>query len=253
MTLPARLSIVTLGVADLDRAIAFYEALGWQRKSASIEGSIAWFGTADSTIGLFPWDELAHDANLPPERTGAVRRDHARHQRREPRGRHGRARRGRRRRRHAPQAGDAGGLGRHLGLLRGPGRPPVGGRPQSRLPDRRRMAASGSPDGRARSAHGENVSGAVRSDSTQPIAAPPAAKTSASHEPVLPSRTVSRIGVGRPTRSAHSHGRSRPIAAAAPAPSNRSPAVMPVESHPGLESIRAIPMPAATATTNAVA
>ena len=70
MTLPARLSIVTLGVADLDRAIAFYEALGWQRKSASIEGSIAWFGTANSTIGLFPWDELAHDANLPPERTG---------------------------------------------------------------------------------------------------------------------------------------------------------------------------------------
>jgi catechol 2,3-dioxygenase-like lactoylglutathione lyase family enzyme len=70
MTLPARVSIVTLGVADLDRAIAFYEALGWQRKSASIEGSIAWFGTADSTIGLFPWDELAHDANLPSERTG---------------------------------------------------------------------------------------------------------------------------------------------------------------------------------------
>ena len=70
MTLPARLSIVTLGVADLDRAIAFYEALGWRRRSASIEGSIAWIGTADSTIGLFPWDELAHDANLPPERTG---------------------------------------------------------------------------------------------------------------------------------------------------------------------------------------
>ena len=69
MTLPARLSIVTLGVADLDRSITFYEALGWKRKSASIEGSIAWFGTADSTIGLFPWDELAHDASLPPERT----------------------------------------------------------------------------------------------------------------------------------------------------------------------------------------
>jgi catechol 2,3-dioxygenase-like lactoylglutathione lyase family enzyme len=67
MTLPARLSIVTLGVADLDRSIAFYEALGWQRKSASIDGSIAWFGTADSTIGLFPWDELAGDANLPVE------------------------------------------------------------------------------------------------------------------------------------------------------------------------------------------
>ena len=69
MTLPARLSIVTLGVADLDRSIAFYEALGWPRKAASIDGSIAWFGTADSTIGLFPWDELAKDANLPPDRT----------------------------------------------------------------------------------------------------------------------------------------------------------------------------------------
>ena len=67
MTLPARLSIVTLGVADLDRSIAFYEALGWKRLSSSIEGSIAWFGTADSTIGLFPWDELAADANLPAE------------------------------------------------------------------------------------------------------------------------------------------------------------------------------------------
>jgi catechol 2,3-dioxygenase-like lactoylglutathione lyase family enzyme len=67
MTLPARLSIVTLGVADLARSIAFYEALGWQRKSSSIEGSIAWFGTADSTIGLFPWEELAQDANLPAE------------------------------------------------------------------------------------------------------------------------------------------------------------------------------------------
>ena len=38
--------------------------------SASRPRSMArssWFGTADSTIGLFPWDELAHDANLPPE------------------------------------------------------------------------------------------------------------------------------------------------------------------------------------------
>jgi catechol 2,3-dioxygenase-like lactoylglutathione lyase family enzyme len=67
MTLPARLSIVTLGVADLDRSIAFYEALGWKRLSSSVEGSIAWFGTADSTIGLFPWDALSADANLPAE------------------------------------------------------------------------------------------------------------------------------------------------------------------------------------------
>ncbi|MEO8437950.1 MAG: VOC family protein, partial [Chloroflexota bacterium] len=36
MTIPARISIVTLGVADLARSIAFYEALGWERRSASI-------------------------------------------------------------------------------------------------------------------------------------------------------------------------------------------------------------------------
>jgi catechol 2,3-dioxygenase-like lactoylglutathione lyase family enzyme len=65
MTIPARLGLVTLGVSDLSRSIAFYEALGWERLSSSIEGSIAWFGTADTNIGLFPWDELAEDAHLP--------------------------------------------------------------------------------------------------------------------------------------------------------------------------------------------
>jgi catechol 2,3-dioxygenase-like lactoylglutathione lyase family enzyme len=67
MTVPARLGIVTLGVADLARSIAFYEALGWERRSASIDGVIAWFGTADSNVGLFPWHELAEDARLPAE------------------------------------------------------------------------------------------------------------------------------------------------------------------------------------------
>ena len=67
MSIPARLGIVTLGVADLARPIAFYEALGWERRSSSIDGVIAWFGTADTNIGLFPWDELAEDAHLPAE------------------------------------------------------------------------------------------------------------------------------------------------------------------------------------------
>jgi catechol 2,3-dioxygenase-like lactoylglutathione lyase family enzyme len=67
MTVPARLSIVTLGVADLARSVAFYEAIGWERRSASIDGVIAWFGTADSTVGLFPWHELAEDTGLPAE------------------------------------------------------------------------------------------------------------------------------------------------------------------------------------------
>ena len=66
MTIPARLGIVTLGVEDLGRAIAFYEALGWERCGSSSE-AIAWFRTADTHIGLFPWHELAADANLPAE------------------------------------------------------------------------------------------------------------------------------------------------------------------------------------------
>ena len=66
MTIPARLGIVTLGVADLSRSVAFYEALGWER-CASSSDAIAWFRTADTHIGLFPWHELAEDARLPAE------------------------------------------------------------------------------------------------------------------------------------------------------------------------------------------
>jgi uncharacterized protein len=64
MTVPARLGIVTLGVADLARSVSFYEVLGWERCSASSE-AIAWFRTADTHLGLFPWHELAADAALP--------------------------------------------------------------------------------------------------------------------------------------------------------------------------------------------
>jgi catechol 2,3-dioxygenase-like lactoylglutathione lyase family enzyme len=137
MTLPARLSIVTLGVADLDRSIAFYEALGWQRTSASIEGRIAWIGAADSTIGLFAWDELARDANLPPERTGRFGGITLAINVESPEAVTAGLDAGRRRRRHAAQAADTRGLGRDLWVLRGPGRPPMGGRPQSRVPHRR--------------------------------------------------------------------------------------------------------------------
>jgi Predicted lactoylglutathione lyase len=64
MGIPARLGIVTLGVSDLDRSVAFYTALGWERCESSIEGTIVWFRTADTNLGLFPYDELAEDATL---------------------------------------------------------------------------------------------------------------------------------------------------------------------------------------------
>ena len=69
MTIPARLGLVTLGVADLDRSVAFYEALGWEKATASIEGVIQWFRTADTNLGLFPYQDLADDAQITsPER-----------------------------------------------------------------------------------------------------------------------------------------------------------------------------------------
>ena len=63
MTVPARISIVTLGVTDVARSAAFYEALGWERCASSMD-EIAWFRTADTYLGLFGWHDLAADANL---------------------------------------------------------------------------------------------------------------------------------------------------------------------------------------------
>ena len=63
MTIPARLNIVTIGVADVDRSVRFYQALGWERCSSSMN-EIAWFRTADSYLGIFGWHDLAADANL---------------------------------------------------------------------------------------------------------------------------------------------------------------------------------------------
>jgi hypothetical protein len=63
-SLPPALAIVTLGVGDLARAIAFYEALGWRRAAASVESAIAWFDAGTLALGLFPWEQLAADAGL---------------------------------------------------------------------------------------------------------------------------------------------------------------------------------------------
>lgn len=65
MTVPARITIVTLGVADLARATAFYGALGWSPTDYSTP-EITFIATTGSMLALFPTDELAADANLAP-------------------------------------------------------------------------------------------------------------------------------------------------------------------------------------------
>ena len=63
MSIPARLSIVTIGVADVARSVLFYEAIGWERFYSSMD-EIVWFRTADSYLGIFGWHDLAEDAQL---------------------------------------------------------------------------------------------------------------------------------------------------------------------------------------------
>jgi catechol 2,3-dioxygenase-like lactoylglutathione lyase family enzyme len=64
-----RISIITLGVSDLDRAITFYRAgLGLPTNYHEGEG-IAFFQLSGTWLALYPAGALAEDACLPPERT----------------------------------------------------------------------------------------------------------------------------------------------------------------------------------------
>ena len=60
---PANMTIVTLGVTDLDRSVHFYSDLGWERRGNLADG-ITWFRTSGSWLGLFGHDALAEDARL---------------------------------------------------------------------------------------------------------------------------------------------------------------------------------------------
>lgn len=60
-----RVSLITLGVRDLKRARAFYDALGWQAASEAHADSMVPYDLNGMTIGLFGWDDLAKDAQLP--------------------------------------------------------------------------------------------------------------------------------------------------------------------------------------------
>lgn len=71
-----RVSLITLGVPDMEKAAAFYEALGWKR-AESPDGVIA-FDLISQTLGLYPLAALAEDIGLPPEAlgTGAMTLSH---------------------------------------------------------------------------------------------------------------------------------------------------------------------------------
>jgi catechol 2,3-dioxygenase-like lactoylglutathione lyase family enzyme len=58
-----RISIVTLGVADLTRSREFYERLGWRRSMSKAEG-IVFFQAGGMALALYPRHELAKDAQI---------------------------------------------------------------------------------------------------------------------------------------------------------------------------------------------
>lgn len=57
-----RVSLITLGVGDLEAAARFYEGLGWQRVD-SPDGVIA-YDLVGQTLGLYPLQALADDMGL---------------------------------------------------------------------------------------------------------------------------------------------------------------------------------------------
>jgi catechol 2,3-dioxygenase-like lactoylglutathione lyase family enzyme len=60
-----RVTLITLGVTDLERSIRFYrDGLGWVASSSSQEGEIAFFQLNGLVLGLWPRALLAGDARV---------------------------------------------------------------------------------------------------------------------------------------------------------------------------------------------
>jgi catechol 2,3-dioxygenase-like lactoylglutathione lyase family enzyme len=57
-----RLSLITLGVSDLERAVAFYRALGWTPDNDFAAQGVAFFQGPGTIIALWGRDELAEDS-----------------------------------------------------------------------------------------------------------------------------------------------------------------------------------------------
>ena len=63
MSLDRRVSLITLGVEDVERSTAFYEKLGWSKSEASQEG-VTFIQLKGTVLALFSRAELAKDAKV---------------------------------------------------------------------------------------------------------------------------------------------------------------------------------------------
>ena len=57
-----RLSLVTLGVSDVGRAKAFYEALGWEGRQSA--GDVVFFQAGGMVVALWSREQLAEDSTV---------------------------------------------------------------------------------------------------------------------------------------------------------------------------------------------
>ncbi|MFZ8757588.1 VOC family protein [Microbacterium sp. HMH0099] len=59
-----RVMLMTLGVANLERAIAFYGALGWRAHPSSVAGEVAFFDAGGMVVALWDRAALAADSGV---------------------------------------------------------------------------------------------------------------------------------------------------------------------------------------------
>ena len=61
MSIPGRISLVTLGVDDVERSTAFYLALGWELSSSSVPGDVSFFRLGGAALAVWGRRDLAAD------------------------------------------------------------------------------------------------------------------------------------------------------------------------------------------------
>jgi len=70
MPVTPRVSLITLGVADVATSTAFYEALGWPRSPSSVPGEVSFFNTDGGLLALWGRDDLANGAGATAAQAG---------------------------------------------------------------------------------------------------------------------------------------------------------------------------------------
>jgi catechol 2,3-dioxygenase-like lactoylglutathione lyase family enzyme len=69
MTIPARITVATIGVYDMPKMRSFYRGLGWQETKTSSD-AFASFKLDGAILALFPFEALAKDGRIPPGNVG---------------------------------------------------------------------------------------------------------------------------------------------------------------------------------------